>query len=304
MMTQSYIHRPNRMMLEKLPKWLPVAVALYVLTAVLNSIAGTGDARLAFTVTTSIVWYSAICFNLCLVGAGLFSLLKALVAAWETWNEAKTFIDRVWKIAMHGPASAGLVGEDLGQADKHGVYIRKTRTGPRLFLRMTRGSMSGNSGSKIWQWSLDKRSWTTTAKADQYWNGNHSISGMADKILIRRLEVESAFREKQPFLNPIAQPPAIEMEIANPQDKERLVKLAPRSFLCPISMELMTEPVVCPSGVTYDRKSITRWIQEHHSDPATQASLRNDNLYPNLTLRDMIQEWLVENKFITTCGNT
>lgn len=126
---------------------------------------------------------------------------------------------------------------------------------------------------------------------------------MADKILMRRLVVESAFREKQPFLNPIAQPPAIELELTTPQQKERLMQLAPRSFLCPISMELMTEPVVCPSGVTYDRKSITQWIQEHHSDPATHASLRNDNLYPNLTLRDMIQEWLVDIKFITTYSN-
>lgn len=99
MMTQSYLHRPNLKMLEKLPKWLPIAVALYVLTVVLNSIAGTGDAQAAFTITTSIVWYSAICFNLCLVGAGLVSLLKALVALWETWTEAKIFIDRVWKIA-------------------------------------------------------------------------------------------------------------------------------------------------------------------------------------------------------------
>lgn len=117
--------------------------------------------------------------------------------------------------------------------------------------------------------------------------------------MLRRLEVESAFREQQPFPNPAIQPPAIEVGATSPQECARLVQLAPRNFLCPISMELMTEPVVCPSGVTYDRKSVTQWIQQNHSDPATNAGIRTDNLYPNVVLRDMIQEWLVDNKFNT-----
>lgn len=65
-------------------------------------------------------------------------------------------------------------------------------------------------------------------------------------------------------------------------------------------MELMTQPVVTPSGITYDRQSLTGWIEAHHSDPATQAPLKMDNVYPNLALRDMIQEWLVDHRFLGT----
>ena len=120
------------------------------------------------------------------------------------------------------------------------------------------------------------------------------------QILIRRLEVESAFREKQPLLNTSVQPPAIDLHLTCPEDQRRLVTSVPRSFLCPISMELMTQPVVSPSGITYDRQSLANWIEAHHTDPATQAPLKIDHLYPNLVLRDMIQEWLVAHRFLGT----
>lgn len=60
----------------------------------------------------------------------------------------------------------------------------------------------------------------------------------------------------------------------------------------------MTQPVVTPSGITYDNKSLSQWIETHHSDPATQAPLKLEHLYPNLALRDMIQEWLVNHQFL------
>ncbi len=35
---------------------------------------------------------------------------------------------------------------------------------------------------------------------------------------------------------------------------------APASFYCPISLELMIEPVIVATGHTYDRQCIDRWI--------------------------------------------
>eukprot|EP00210_Caulerpa_lentillifera_P004768 g4552.t1 len=301
-MKQSCFQFPNQKLFEKLPKWLPAFITLFSLSVVLNSISGDIDSRVVFSSTNSIVWYAAICLNITLLATGLFSLSKTALSAWETWNEAKTFIDRVWKITTHGPMSAGVVGEDLGEADEHGVYVRRTWTGARLFLRMTQPSYSEDSVTETWQWSFDKEHWTPVAKAGCFLLDRHTSAGIADRILMRRLDVETAFRKKQRVPNSVVQLPAIELGSMTLREQKRLTQLTPRSFLCPISMELMTEPVICPSGVTYDRKSITQWIEEHHSDPATKASMKTDDLYPNLTLRDMIQEWLVDNKFTTSHG--
>lgn len=48
------------------------------------------------------------------------------------------------------------------------------------------------------------------------------------------------------------------------------------------------------------RPAVEEWINEHHSDPASKSPLLNDHLYPNLALRDMIQQWLVEHKYVRT----
>ncbi|EKX31328.1 hypothetical protein GUITHDRAFT_75562, partial [Guillardia theta CCMP2712] len=63
------------------------------------------------------------------------------------------------------------------------------------------------------------------------------------------------------------------------------------SFICPISMALMTDPVTCCDGHTYQRSSIETWLRHRLSSPLTGALLPSDHLVPNLALRSAIQEW-------------
>lgn len=67
---------------------------------------------------------------------------------------------------------------------------------------------------------------------------------------------------------------------------------APASFYCPISMELMADPVMVATGHTYDRPCIERWLaQGHGTCPVTGARLRHLELTPNFALRDAVGEW-------------
>lgn len=65
----------------------------------------------------------------------------------------------------------------------------------------------------------------------------------------------------------------------------------PPEFLCPISHDVMTDPVVSPSGVTYERSCICRWLENNSFEPATNRRLRPGSLYPNLALRHQIEAW-------------
>eukprot|EP01018_Ginkgo_biloba_P032343 Gb_17118 [translate_table: standard] len=70
----------------------------------------------------------------------------------------------------------------------------------------------------------------------------------------------------------------------------------PPLFRCPISLELMKDPVTLSTGVTYDRESIERWFQEGHSScPSTMQTLDTLELTPNHTLRRLIQGWCTSN---------
>uniref|UniRef100_A0A1J3FEC6 U-box domain-containing protein n=1 Tax=Noccaea caerulescens TaxID=107243 RepID=A0A1J3FEC6_NOCCA len=70
----------------------------------------------------------------------------------------------------------------------------------------------------------------------------------------------------------------------------------PNYFICPISLEIMQDPVTAISGITYDRQSIVKWLEKVPSCPVTKQSLPLDSeLTPNHMLRRLIQHWCVEN---------
>ncbi|KAF8379106.1 hypothetical protein HHK36_028535 [Tetracentron sinense] len=67
----------------------------------------------------------------------------------------------------------------------------------------------------------------------------------------------------------------------------------PLYFMCPISMELMKEPVTISTGVTYDKKNIEKWFFTYKKKtcPATMQRLENLDLTPNNTLKRVILTW-------------
>lgn len=67
----------------------------------------------------------------------------------------------------------------------------------------------------------------------------------------------------------------------------------PSYFLCPISLQIMKDPVTLTTGITYDRESIEKWLFSGKNDtcPMTKQVLSDFELTPNHTLRRFIQSW-------------
>lgn len=73
--------------------------------------------------------------------------------------------------------------------------------------------------------------------------------------------------------------------------------VTPRHLRCPISLELMKDPVTLCNGITYDRECIERWFESGNiTCPVTNQIVPNFDLIPNHTLRMMIQHWCVQNQ--------
>ncbi|MQM22456.1 hypothetical protein Taro_055508 [Colocasia esculenta] len=73
----------------------------------------------------------------------------------------------------------------------------------------------------------------------------------------------------------------------------------PTHFRCPISLELMRDPVTLPTGITYDRQSIETWLDMGNGTcPVTNRTVApgQDQLVPNHALRRMIQDWCVAHR--------
>lgn len=66
----------------------------------------------------------------------------------------------------------------------------------------------------------------------------------------------------------------------------------PPHFRCPLSKQLMRDPVIISTGQTYDRPFIQKWLKAgHRICPITQQVLSHSLLTPNFLIRDMISEW-------------
>ncbi|WVZ19296.1 hypothetical protein V8G54_006618 [Vigna mungo] len=72
------------------------------------------------------------------------------------------------------------------------------------------------------------------------------------------------------------------------------------SFYCPISHEIMVDPVETSSGKTFERSEIEKWFAEGNNlCPLTRLPLDTRILRPNKTLKMSIQEWKDRNTMIT-----
>lgn len=77
---------------------------------------------------------------------------------------------------------------------------------------------------------------------------------------------------------------------------ETLTCLNPVDFRCPISLELMTDPVTVATGQTYDRVSIQKWLKSGNLIcPKTGEKLSSTELVPNTSLKKLIHQFCADN---------
>lgn len=82
----------------------------------------------------------------------------------------------------------------------------------------------------------------------------------------------------------------------NVNDSSSSSSNVPDEFRCPISLDLMRDPVIVSSGHTYDRHSIAEWINSgHHTCPKSGQRLIHTALIPNYALKSLVQQWCYEN---------
>lgn len=69
------------------------------------------------------------------------------------------------------------------------------------------------------------------------------------------------------------------------------VEQAPSEFECPITLDIMRDPVIASDGVTYERAAITDWLAANTTSPCTGDVLVHTHLTPNMALRNLIRSW-------------
>jgi len=80
---------------------------------------------------------------------------------------------------------------------------------------------------------------------------------------------------------------------------ERRRKREVPDFICgKISFEILQDPVITPSGITYERKDIEEHLQRvGHFDPVTRTPLSADQLIPNYSMKEVVDTFVQENEW-------
>jgi ubiquitin C len=85
--------------------------------------------------------------------------------------------------------------------------------------------------------------------------------------------------------------PAESMSRAEPAPAGAVASFVLDSFQCPLTMEVMRDPVFTADGQTYERAEIEKWFAlGNRTSPLTGEELPSTNLLPNIALRKAIRE--------------
>ncbi|CAI2378544.1 unnamed protein product [Moneuplotes crassus] len=60
-------------------------------------------------------------------------------------------------------------------------------------------------------------------------------------------------------------------------------------LICPISLELIKDPVVATTGITYEKSNISQWIERHGKDLISKKAICEDDLVPDIAVRNIIE---------------
>ncbi|XP_074334122.1 U-box domain-containing protein 6-like [Apium graveolens] len=81
------------------------------------------------------------------------------------------------------------------------------------------------------------------------------------------------------------------------------VAVPPEELRCPISLQLMYDPVIIASGQTYERICIEKWFGDgHNTCPKSQQQLSHLCLTPNYCVKGLVTSWCEQNGVIIPDG--
>merc|ERR1712232_492134 len=119
-----------------------------------------------------------------------------------------------------------------------------------------------------------------SAVQDLLMSANLSLNDEVEDVLESKLKLQDELQQKDIYIE------SLMTEGADLADK---LSQGMEAFVCPITRETMTDPVICADGHTYERTAIEHWLRNNSRSPKTNQHLMSRNLIPNHALRITIE---------------
>eukprot|EP00730_Choanoeca_flexa_P007483 TRINITY_DN12340_c1_g1_i1.p1 TRINITY_DN12340_c1_g1~~TRINITY_DN12340_c1_g1_i1.p1 ORF type:complete len:730 (+),score=153.13 TRINITY_DN12340_c1_g1_i1:94-2190(+) len=130
---------------------------------------------------------------------------------------------------------------------------------------------------------LEKASFSATQQQQQ--QQQQQQTPVAGRDELKRLEPDEQRRVLDQVLE--GNPVLAERLQQQLQSQEREV---PDRLLCPITMDLMVDPVLAEDGRVYDREAIATWLRQTGMSPMTRQPIGNE-LKPVMLIKNMVEDF-------------
>ncbi|KAJ8955719.1 hypothetical protein NQ318_008591 [Aromia moschata] len=147
--------------------------------------------------------------------------------------------------------------------------------------------VTGCLDKTLWLWKLPQRLVFQTAVANKIHCREKSVIEWTTGDVVKWLKViDDETTEK--MINEIRWLKKRETQMEGPGNLE-----IPHEYLCPITHEIMREPVICSDGFTYEKNAIAEWFMSgKFTSPMTNEVLSKTDYVFNLELRNAIHNFL------------
>lgn len=127
--------------------------------------------------------------------------------------------------------------------------------------------------------------------AEEHSNPKPAQPSVYDPSAEEKAKDEAILRNTEKFCKDLRGQALMDEVKKKANDLEELDQVLESSFRCPISMEIMTEPVFAADGHTYEKIEMERWLQTHETSPLTNEKLPHKTLIANHNLRGQIRSF-------------
>eukprot|EP00929_Paragymnodinium_shiwhaense_P117931 TRINITY_DN893_c4_g1_i1.p1 TRINITY_DN893_c4_g1~~TRINITY_DN893_c4_g1_i1.p1 ORF type:complete len:926 (+),score=235.28 TRINITY_DN893_c4_g1_i1:74-2851(+) len=163
-------------------------------------------------------------------------------------------------------------------------YVAGTRV--TLIGLEKRPELNGVTGTLL-AWDKEASRWQFRA------DGGESIKVRNDNL--KPLPNQHVARATSTSSSPAAAVPGGEAKDAASGRRGGASLEVPEELRCPITQDVMERPVFTSDGHTYERASISKWLEAHETSPATGRELPDRVLRPNHAMRAQVIAWRERN---------
>lgn len=119
---------------------------------------------------------------------------------------------------------------------------------------------------------------------------NRALKRIIDDVMLRRSGSIQASLKRLHYTAERTLAEFLEPSSSSPSTNQDSYYPLSEGFHCPITFNLIFDPVIDPEGNTYERVAAENWISVNGNSPVTRSTLTVEELYPNHVIRRLLEE--------------